>query len=153
MAKKKNNTTVVNNIDSVNLEIDYDKLAEAIVKAQQKVNDSFSVSRETMKFILTPTLWILAFVCVVIAIAFVGVLISSINDLTKDLSNWLGSAVTILISFFITLFSAALAVFLGATAKEIDKETDRQYVASMFSNIVAIVALIVALIALVKGVG
>lgn len=153
MAKKKNNTTVVNNIDSVNLEIDYDKLAEAIVKAQQKANDSFSVSRETMKFILTPTLWILAFVCVVIAIAFVGVLISSINDLTKDLSNWLGSAVTILISFFITLFSAALAVFLGATAKEIDKETDRQYVASMFSNIVAIVALIVALIALVKGVG
>lgn len=35
MAKKKNNQTVVNNIESVNLDIDYDKLAEAIVKAQK----------------------------------------------------------------------------------------------------------------------
>ena len=30
-------------------------------------------------------------------------------------------------------------------------EKDRQYVASMFSNIVALVALVVSLIALVKG--
>ena len=37
MAKKKNNQTVINNIGSVNMEIDYDKLAEAIVNAQQKV--------------------------------------------------------------------------------------------------------------------
>ena len=36
MAKKKNNQTVVNNIDSVNLNIDCDELAEAIVKAQLK---------------------------------------------------------------------------------------------------------------------
>lgn len=36
MAKKKSNPTVVNNIESVNMELDYDKLAEAIVKAQQK---------------------------------------------------------------------------------------------------------------------
>ena len=39
MAKKKNNQTVVNNIESVNLDIDYDKLAEAIVKAQQKAKE------------------------------------------------------------------------------------------------------------------
>ena len=32
MAKKKNNQTVVNNIESVNLDIDYNKLAEVIVK-------------------------------------------------------------------------------------------------------------------------
>lgn len=36
MAKKKSNPTVVNNIKSVNMEIDYDKLAEAVVKAQEK---------------------------------------------------------------------------------------------------------------------
>ena len=35
--------------------------------------------------------------------------------------------------------------------KEIDQEKDRQYVAAMFSNIVALVALVVSLIALVKG--
>ena len=36
MAKKKDKPQVINNIQELNLEIDYDKLAEAIVKAQQK---------------------------------------------------------------------------------------------------------------------
>ena len=35
MAKKKDKTQVINNIQELNLEIDYDKLAEAIVKAKQ----------------------------------------------------------------------------------------------------------------------
>ncbi|MBR3768624.1 MAG: hypothetical protein IKL10_10370 [Clostridia bacterium] len=39
MAKKKSKPTVVNNIESVNMEIDYDKLAEAIVKAQEKAEE------------------------------------------------------------------------------------------------------------------
>ena len=34
MAKKKDKPQVINNIQELNLEIDYDKLAEAIVKAQ-----------------------------------------------------------------------------------------------------------------------
>ena len=64
MPKKKNNQTVINNIGSVNMEIDYDKLAEAIVKAQakaekqkeiqelqnEKESDKLSV-RETFKII------------------------------------------------------------------------------------------------------
>ena len=36
MAKKKDKPQVVNNIQELNLEIDYDKLAEAMVKAQEK---------------------------------------------------------------------------------------------------------------------
>ena len=36
MAKKKDKPQVINNIQELNLEIDYDKLAEAIVKANQK---------------------------------------------------------------------------------------------------------------------
>lgn len=152
MAKKKNNTTVVNNIDSVNVEIDYDKLAEAIVKAQQKANEQYSVSREMMKFVITPVFWILTFVTGFISVAFWGVLITSANDMLND-ENWLAGAITLLIVFFIAFFSLALTFFLGATAKEIDNEKDRNYISSMFSNVVAIVALIVALIALVKEVG
>ena len=38
MAKKKQNT-VVNNIDTVNVEIDYDKLAKAIIKAQKEAEE------------------------------------------------------------------------------------------------------------------
>ena len=36
MAKKKEKPQVINNIQELNLEIDYDKLAEAIVKANKK---------------------------------------------------------------------------------------------------------------------
>ena len=36
MAKKKDKPQVINNIQELNLEIDYDKLAEAMVKAQEK---------------------------------------------------------------------------------------------------------------------
>lgn len=35
MGKKKNNTTTVNNIQNMNMEIDYDKLAEAIVRSKK----------------------------------------------------------------------------------------------------------------------
>ena len=46
MAKKKSNTTVVNNIDFVNVEIDYDKLAEAIVKAEKECMHGYEYSAE-----------------------------------------------------------------------------------------------------------
>ena len=36
MPKKKDKPQVINNIQELNLEIDYDKLAEAIVKAKKK---------------------------------------------------------------------------------------------------------------------
>jgi hypothetical protein len=41
MAKKKEKPQIINNIQELNLEIDYDKLAEAIVRAQGKsVNEA-----------------------------------------------------------------------------------------------------------------
>ena len=36
MAKKKDKPQVINNIQELNLDIDYDKLAEAIVKAKKR---------------------------------------------------------------------------------------------------------------------
>ena len=50
MAKKKNNQTVVNNIESVNLDIDYDKLAEAIVKAK-KIEKEQQIKEKEQAFI------------------------------------------------------------------------------------------------------
>lgn len=50
MAKKKNNQTVVNNIESVNVDIDYDKLAEAIVKAQ-KIEKERQIKEKEQAFI------------------------------------------------------------------------------------------------------
>lgn len=149
---KKKKPTVINNIESVNVEIDYDKLEETIVKAQQKTNEQYSVSRELMKFVITPIFWILTVVSGFISIAFWYVFFTSINDFFNE-ENWFFGVLSLLITFFIALFTSILTVFLGLTAKEIDKENDRNYISSIFSNIVAIVALVVALIALVKGTG
>lgn len=152
MAKKKNNQTVVNNIESVNLDIDYDKLAEAIVESQQKANEQYSISRELMKFVITPFFWVLTLISGFISIAFWCVLFTSAKELLNA-ENCLFGGLTLLITFFIAVFTLILTAFLALTAKEIDKENDRNYISSMFSNVVAIVALVVALIALVKGVG
>ena len=154
MAKKKNNQTVVNNIESLNLNIDTEKLAQAIVDAQQKVNEKYSVSSEMMKFVIVPVLWILAAVCLFIGVVFFAMLIKDASVLPESLKNqeyvqW----IVVFIEFIVSIFSIALAFFSGLSAKEMDEEKDRQYVASVFSNIIALVALVVALIALVKGVG
>ena len=46
MAKKKDNPQVINNIQELNLEIDYNKLAEAIVKAQEKSENEANKSKK-----------------------------------------------------------------------------------------------------------
>lgn len=46
MAKKKSNPTVVNNIESVNMKIDYDKLAKAIIKAQIEVDEQKEIVQQ-----------------------------------------------------------------------------------------------------------
>ena len=42
MAKKKEKTQVINNIGNVNFEIDYDKLADAIIAAQERAAEKKS---------------------------------------------------------------------------------------------------------------
>lgn len=46
---KKNKSSVINNIENLNLEIDYDKLADAIVKAQQKAEKQKTKEQQTEK--------------------------------------------------------------------------------------------------------
>ena len=52
MAKKKGNAQVINNIGEVHLDIDYDKLAEAIVKAQERAKVEQNHQEEVQ---VTPT--------------------------------------------------------------------------------------------------
>lgn len=150
MAKKKQNT-VVNNIDSVNIEIDYDKLAEAIVKANTKQQEIYSASREWMKYILTPIFWGVSAVSGILAIIMFISILQNITDVFE--SGTLTDVIVFLFKFLATFFTGGFCVFSIVAAKEIDKENDRTYIASIFSNIVAIVALIVSLVALSKGVG
>ena len=63
MRKSRRNITIVNN------EIDYDKLAEAIVKANAIHQEQYSPSREWMKYILIPIFWGVAILSGILAVA------------------------------------------------------------------------------------
>lgn len=139
------------NITIVNSEIDYDKLAEAIVKANAKHQEQYSPSREWMKYILIPIFWGVAIISGLLAIAMFVSLCQNATAIFKTAT--ITDDIAFLFEFLITFFTAGFCVFSIVTAKKIDKENDRAYVASMFSNIVAIAALVVALVALLKGVG
>ena len=173
MAKKKGKPQVINNIQELNLEIDYDKLAEAIVKAQEKATEQpgpsdnmgfwksvWSIIRnkesrtgmrgagllsEVISFIFN----VMAIICIAIS-GIIGIMVIPQLD-------WHGG---ILQSIFQGLFSVLLlfislgvALIFRAVANEIKAEKDRDYILSVFSGILSFAALIVALAALFKGVG
>ena len=144
--------TVIGNIEQINLEIDYDKLAESIVKASKIEDEKRSLSREWMKFVITPIFWLFTVISGLFAIGFFVEIFQIIKTLKGNISEW-EQWITIAVGFILSLSFVVVCIFTIATAREIEKENNKQYVAAMFSNIVALVALIVALIALFKGVG
>ena len=158
MAKKKDKPQVVNNIQEMNLEIDYDKLAEAIVKANSQLDAEankskkftsgmFSISVFAILRVIALLGWIIAF----------ALLIGSINTFIEmswnDFSTISGNVFQIIYSITITGLLVLYPLMLWKSAKEIETEKDRNYIISVFSGIVSFAALIVALVALFKGVG
>ena len=149
--RKKHLFTQAQSVSKTELNIDYDKIAEAIVKAHESQSQKYSISREWMKFIITPVFWGFAVISGLLAVAFLiyggGAFASELGSLPNtDWSRCVGGFVSLCASFF--MISICLSSFFAA--KEIDKETDRQYSATIFSNIVALVALAVALISLMR---
>ncbi|MBO5462744.1 MAG: hypothetical protein J6A49_05460 [Clostridia bacterium] len=182
MAKKKNNQTVVNNIESVNVDIDYDKLAEAIVKAQNRVDEEQSYQENKTKITIKD--YIKAIVLILrnksntqgnLTVSIFAVLTSLTFKIIAITGFFLTIAgiyiavncilhgfdvgnITLWIIFGIVLIVLSVIVFLYSViiwgaSHEVEKEKDKNYIVSVFSGIVSFVALIIAIIALVKGVG
>ena len=158
MAKKNDKLQVINNIQELNLEIDYDKLAEAIVKAKEKSENKANSEKRYMSKAFA-TMISIAFRGVAILMCFFtfAMICTGINMFNTFLWN---DASSVLSNIFSMLFLVALsAIFvlyfflLWKSAKEIEAETDRNYIVAVFSGIVSFAALIVALVALFKGVG
>ena len=143
MAKKKDKPQVINNIQELNLEIDYDKLAEAIVKAGeelQKKKKRPNKFRAIGKSIFNMT------VSVVAVLVLIGVIISIWSQpVLKEM-------LTVFESILITVVLASFALLHIFSAIECWKDDDENAIAT-FNNNIAILALIVALVALFKGVG
>lgn len=158
MAKKKDKPQIINNIQELNLEIDYDKLAEAIVKAQKSSEDEANRKKRftsgTFAMIIALAFrgvailgWLIAFAT---PFAIINVAKSLVwNEVGVIIGNVLGIVFTVALFIVLVLYS----FLLWKSAKEIQTEKDRNYIISVFSGIVSFAALIVALVALFKGVG
>ena len=142
-------------------EVDVNQLAEAIVLAEdlrhQRDEENLKTkgdypSNRWMKTIVIAVFWGIAIVtclasgCCVLCGGYMMYLTLS-SPFGVDWLEFVQSGVCIVAGF---LFAFVCMVTV-ATAKEIKQETDKHYVAAMFSNVVALVALIVSLVALIKG--
>ena len=134
--------------------IDYDKLAEAIVKAQTKANeeikDANPKNKHTngfLKIFIEVSLWVF----IAFGVLFVvGIVLFVIKNLSMySLSSFEGWEYIVLTVGFL-LFSVIVTVYSALTLKDVENSEDTNYLSSMFSNTVALVALIVAAIALIK---
>ena len=157
MGKKKNKSQIINHIQEVKLEIDYDKLAEAIVKAQEKSENEANKSKKFTSGMFSMLVFVVLrlIACLGWIIAFC-LLLGSVNLITA--MSWEGFSVVAENIFQIVYTVAIVALLvlyplmLWKSAKEIETEKDRNYIISVFSGIVSFAALIVALVALFKGV-
>ncbi len=134
------------------VEIDYERLADAIVEANKKAKSAESgrtASRELMKFILMPILYAVAFLCAVAAVGFVLVAIQSVQNTAFSGTDAL---LRFSLAFMLCLVMIALSLFTFFAAREVSDETDRDYIAALFSNVVSFAALIIALVALLREV-
>lgn len=158
MAKKKDKPQVVNNIQELNLEIDYDKLAEAIVKAQGKTEDEANKNKKftsgTFATLITFAFYTLSIFGWVI-IAAIPFFVYNMRSAFKwdTFANSFDSVATIIFAFVLMAVLVLYSILLWKSAKEFTVEKDRNYIISVFSGIVSFAALIVALVALFKGVG
>ena len=158
MAKKKDKPQVINNIGEINLEIDYDKLAEAIVKANSKIEEEANKSKKFTSGMLSISVFailrVIAMLGWIIAFALLFGSISMFVEMSwNDFSTVAENVFQIICSIIIIVLLVIYPIMLWKSAKEIETEKDRNYIISVFSGIVSFAALIVALVALFKGVG
>lgn len=182
MAKKKNNQTVVNNIESVNLDIDYDKLAKAIVKAQEQaekeqykeetktkitIKDYIKAiglilrNKSDTKGNLTASIFVLLISLTFRIIAVTGFFLVAIGIIISvcfilhglDVGNIALWIISAICLIVLSVFVFLYSVIIWGASNEVEKEKDKNYIVSVFSGMVSFAALIIAIIALVKGVG
>lgn len=149
------NGTVVNNFDKldVNVEIDYDKLATAIVKAQcqaeQQQEDSIKnvvkLHRSGLSLLYKLMSWVGYAVSVLLLISLIVYLFRTNWAPWQNIVN----NVTTGVSFIGLIFATGLISFiLGRSSKEVSEIHDRNLLVSLTSSLVGFLALVVAVVAI-----
>ena len=159
----------MNNQDVNTLEIDYEKLADAIVKAQEKAKEISIVDEVPKKITLKQKIQILWAIITnkattngTLTSSFISMSMSTAFNILALLTVAFGVCIwfampsvnfmNIEIAGFFTVISLPIALIFRAIANELKKETDRNYIVALFSGLISLVALIIAIIALMKGV-
>ncbi len=139
MRKKENKTNkTINNIGQLNVEIDYDKLASAIISAQEKAKkkdiEHSKIRIKTMKFFNGSIyIGIAIFTCVVIYKLW-----CSTNDYSIS---------TIIFNIVISVLLAAIAIFMFFSQQESFDDSFEETKFHFNTNI-SLIAMIIALLAL-----
>lgn len=145
MAKKKDKPQVINNIQELNLEIDYDKLAEAIVIAQKKerkTNEDKSKKRMGARHLLMS--WCNGILYAVLY----SYVIREIIEMWQNYARSGEPGLYMCIVYTIGGVSLAILLFLAHQETMNDSKEDT---ITHFNTNIALVALIAAIVALVKG--
>lgn len=166
----------------INNEIDYDKLAEAIVKAQKQAEEEqykeetktkitikdyikaiglILKNKSDTKGNLTASIFVLLISMTFRFIAFTGFsfaltgVIVAIKCILHgiDVGNIALWVISAIGLIILSVFIFLYSVIIWGASNEVEKEKDKNYIVSVFSGIVSFAALIIAVIALVKGVG
>lgn len=145
--KKKENSI------TVNVEIDYEKLgnsvADSIVKREREEAERYSVTREWLKFIMQPMIILFGIIMALFSVYLIYRVYISLSIALEDLNAINLQELIKALAFFVSmLFTAGFSLMAFFANHELGKEKNRQFISSLFSNVVALVALIVALIAL-----
>lgn len=133
--------------------IDYDKLAEAIIVAQEKQTSRYSITREWLKLLVTPIFYGISIIAGLLGVVFAwqgGKKIVIALGYYTD--GWILDACIGILAFAIGLFLLTVAIVTSASVKEVEEEKDINLIVAVFSGVVSFVALIVSFVALMQGV-
>ena len=130
-------------------ELDYDKLADAIVKAQKKYAESDSTLSKMMSTLVGLAFYIISIIGGLLSL---GVLIDGwYLALTGQVID--GKANIVLFLVLLTLLCVliiVLAIALFKSAQELEKERDKQFIVAVFSAMMSFSAMVIALISIIK---
>ena len=139
---------------NVNVEIDYAKLATAIVQAQEKAktHEEENFTKGTFSLLTSWVLYIIGGLGFVIALSALGYgFYYAINILQWiDGVHIFANIITCLFILTITFCVGVLSFMLFKSGNEIQKSKDKNFVVSVFSALSGFIALVVALVALFK---
>lgn len=131
--------------------IDYDKLAEAIVKAQNKAeqnneSEKHTYSGDVLSFLVSPIMGVFSALGLILAIASIVTAVKQWNTLVNSFST---GFLVVLLTIMFVLIGGVFAYISFQASRELRNTNDYNLLSTVLSSVTSFVAMIVAVVALV----